>query len=79
MYHGQMIISVWNCRAVVSRYERAKDWFRVQEADNWQELEADALAEVETQDGARTEFGHYGCSEHLAHRAIFDEDGEPQR
>jgi hypothetical protein len=75
---GQVIISVWNGRTAVSRYERVEDTpnaIYVQEATNWQDLEDDALAEVEDQDGSRTQSGHYLCSVELAERAIFSEEG----
>jgi len=68
---GQVIISVWNSRAAVSRYERVDGGITVVEASNWQELEADALMEVEDQDAASNISGHYSCSNELADRAVF--------
>lgn len=71
---GRFIIRVWNCRAAVSRHEGdpAKEIITV-EAANWQDLEDDALEEVEEQGGAINMSGHYACSAQLAARAQFKE------
>jgi hypothetical protein len=71
MHNGQTIISVWNCRAAVSRYEREADSFTLQEASNWQELEDMALDEVYEQGGASNISGHYNCPERLAELATW--------
>ncbi len=71
MYHKKPIISVYNLRVAVSRYVKEADGFTIQPASNWEELEEDALREVENQDGARNLSGHYACSGELAARAVF--------
>jgi hypothetical protein len=72
MRPGRIIISVWNCRAAVSRYEaRPGDVIVVVEATNWQDLEDEASAEVEAQGGAINFSGHYTSSYQLAARASF--------
>ena len=72
MHPWRIIISVWNCRASVSRYEAGPhDTITVVEATNWQELEDEAAAEVWEQGGALNFSGHYTCSPHLAAHACF--------
>ncbi len=74
MESGQIIISVWNCRAAVSRYEPNEDGLSVVEAGNWQELEDAAVSEVEAQGGAINLSGHYQISRGLATRAHFEQE-----
>ena len=75
---GRIIISVWNGRAAVSRYERYKpdsdNEIIVVEASNWQDLEAEAEAEAYEQGGALNLSGHYACSPHLATHAVWSEE-----
>jgi hypothetical protein len=75
MYDKQIIISVWNCRTVVSCYIKLKEnEYTVEPASNWQVLEAQALEEVESQGGAFTMSGHYACSSVLADQAQFSDE-----
>src|SRR6266487_5210529 len=74
MRHGQVLISVWNCRAAISRYEANQGGFSVVEAQNWQELEDTAISEVEEQGGAITMSGHYQVSSELAAQAHFEDE-----
>jgi hypothetical protein len=77
MRPGRVIISVWNGRAAVSRYEaRGANEIVVVEAQNWQDLEAEAEAEVYEQGGALNFSGHYTCSPHLAEHARFEPESE---
>lgn len=71
MRAGKVIISVWNCQAIVSRYEEQAGTFEVIACENWKELEEDAITEVENQNGAINMSAHYACSSELATRAVF--------
>lgn len=71
MKPGEIYIDVWNCRVVVSRYARVQGGITSEPAQNWQELEDAASAEIESQGGAFTLSGHYVCSDALAARARF--------
>jgi len=66
------IISVWNCRAVVSRRVDLPDGgCSYQPAVNWEALEDRAIAEVEGQGGAVNLSGHYACPISLLASAAF--------
>lgn len=68
-----MVISVWNCRAVVSRrVDLPGNRWTYEAASNWEDLEDAAIDEVETQGGAINISGHYRCSSTLADKARFD-------
>ncbi len=65
-------ISVWNCRAMVSRRVDHGDgtWSYVQ-ADNWEDLEDDAIEAVEAFGGAINSSGLYACPAELAERGVW--------
>jgi len=67
-------ISVWNCRAAVSRIVNHGNgtWSYV-EADNWEELEDDAIEAVEDFGGAINVSGQYPCPSELAERGVWSE------
>lgn len=73
MLPGQVFISVWNCRAVVSRYARAEGGVTSEAAANWEALEDAAVEAVEAQGGAHNLSGHYACPPELAERAMWGE------
>ena len=74
---GRVFIDVWNCRAVVSRYEAHPSggitWAPAANADDLAEAAADA---VEAAGGWLTASGHYPCPDDLAERAVFDDWSE---
>jgi hypothetical protein len=72
MRAGTTFISVWNCRAAVSRYETARGGaLTFSLASNWETLEDDAIKAVEAHGGAINLSGHYSCPAELAERAEF--------
>lgn len=71
-----MKISVWNCRAsVVRRVNHGTNCWGYQDASNWEELEEQAIEEVEEFGGAINISGIYPCSLHLFERAKFESLG----
>jgi hypothetical protein len=73
-HHAGHCISVWNCRAVVSRRRDHADgtWSFVPCA-NWEELEEEALEAVEAVGGAMNLSGLYPCPPELAEKGIWEE------
>lgn len=70
----KVFVSVWNCAAAVSRYISLPDGSETFEpALNWEQLEEEAIAEVEAQGGAINLSGHYKASSKLAAKAVFEE------
>jgi hypothetical protein len=68
------IISVENNRCIVSRYVQTAPYtFRVQPAQNWEDLESAARVAVEDQVGAITGDDHYPCPDDLAAGAVWPE------
>ncbi len=80
MYHHQVYIHVWDCRAAVARYVRLDaGTMTMERAANWQALEGDAEKAVDAAGGWITQSGHYPCPEQLAARAVWrDGEAEPQ-
>ena len=74
MRKGEIVISVWNCRAAVSRYEEAESGLTLVPASNYEELEDQAEQEVYDQGGAVNLSGHYSCSRNLASKATFPKE-----
>ena len=71
---GAVFINVWNCRAVVARYESAEGGVTWASAKNAEDLEDEAVEAVEAQGGAVNMSGHYACPLELAAKASFDEE-----
>lgn len=71
MYHGQVFIDVWDCKARVARYEQTEDGIAWYYATNWEDLEAAAAEAVDAAGGWLTMSGHYPCPEELAERATW--------
>ena len=66
----QFVISVWNCRAIVSRrVDLGVGRWSYESAENWEELEDRAIDEVEDFGGAVNMSALYPCSFELAERA----------
>jgi len=62
-------ISVVNCRAVVSRWSGNE----LTPADNWEELEDDAISVVQDVGGAINLSGLYPCPPELAQRGVWQQ------
>ena len=66
------VISVWNCRATVSRQvDMGNGVWSYEPAANWQDIENAAIDEVEASGGAINMSAIYPCSAELAARAQF--------
>lgn len=71
---GSMAISVRDCRAVVSRrVDLPRGRWTYEAADNWEDLESDAIDAVEAQGGAVNMSSIYRCPLALFERAEFSE------
>jgi hypothetical protein len=69
---GRVIIAVRRRRAQVARYRQiGAYWYEVEIAQNWQALEAAAVAVVEGQIGAIVEDEDYPCPPELAAQAVW--------
>lgn len=66
------VINVWNCRAQVGLWLPREGKFIP--AQNWEELEAEAIEAVEGLGGARNLSGIYICPASLAEKAVVDEE-----
>lgn len=71
MYNGQVIINVSNQRATVAQYVGVCGGVKMEPAQNWQELEPEALAAVEATQASVAMSGYYPCPPELAQRAVF--------
>ncbi len=73
------VISVWNCRAVVSKrvIHEGGTWSYL-EADNWEELEDEAIEAVEDFGGAINVSGLYPCPLDLAEKGRWIEEPCPR-
>jgi len=68
-----MVISVWNCRATVSRrVDLDGGAWTYESASNWEELENEAIDAVENQGGAVNISSIYPCPIALGDKAKFD-------
>lgn len=73
MKPGEIFIHVFECRAAVARYELAEKGiagtitFRL--ADNWEELEPEAIASIRKCGGTIKLSGSYPCPQPLAEKA----------
>jgi len=68
------VISVSNCRAqVCACIPNERGWTLVP-AENWEELEEEAIEAVEAQGGAINISGFYHCPAELADKAVFNVD-----
>lgn len=66
------VISVYGCRAAVcQRVDLGPNSWTYEPAQNWQELEDEAIAAVEELGWAVTQSGMYACPLELAERAVF--------
>jgi hypothetical protein len=70
---GRVIIAVRRRRAQVARYQQISAYgYEVEIAQNWQTLEAAAIAVVEGQIGAIVEDEDYACPPELAVHAVWE-------
>lgn len=68
---GRVTISVANTNAVITRWRSEGHNIVGDEASNWQDLESEAIAEIERQGGSVFMSAQYGCPKWLAEQAVF--------
>lgn len=71
---GLVMISIWNCRAHVSRQKQIKPGqFTIEVAANWEELEDEAIEVIHEQGAAINISGQCWITPELAAKAVWEE------
>jgi hypothetical protein len=68
---GRVTICVANARAIITRWRAEGNNIVGDQAKNWQELEEEAIKEIDRQKGSITLSAQYGCPKWLRKKATF--------